>query len=436
MPFGLVRLLASGVVLLLVAGCGGGSGGGSTGGGGGGNSTTVTFKFNGATPVAAAGKIGSGAFTAETIHSGSLSLSIPNGTTNFALAYACPPLVQTAGNLQFLLNEEFVIEASTADGSTFNAVCRETPTAPQTGTLTASVDASAFPGVSFLNVYAQNGSSLLSSYSGTSAANFSFSAPLGNDRVEVLAFDSVTQGLLETFSLAAARNFSSQAVPGALNGGNPVVLGPADATTSQAITYSTPPSGYSAPSTLVGYEMGGASSFLIADGATTQYPVLPAGAVQSGDFYSFVAATYSSSNPGEGMIVVMTTAGGGPVSVTFPAQWSYAGPTPAALPAFDFTYAGFTGKTGVMQSASLAWSSGTLGQNFFEVNATANYQNGSTTVAFPDLSGLAGFLPAPSTGTNVDWSAEILQNSYGVLQSMPSSAMGSVVENGGTYMVP
>jgi hypothetical protein len=68
--------------------------------------------------------------------------------------------------------------------------------------------------------------------------------------------------------------------------------------------------------------------------------------------------------------------------------------------------------------------------------ATANYQNGATTLAPPDLSGISGFLANPQSGTQAVWSADISQNSGEVPQTAPSMATSSVVQNGGTYTVP
>jgi uncharacterized membrane protein len=67
--------------------------------------------------------------------------------------------------------------------------------------------------------------------------------------------------------------------------------------------------------------------------------------------------------------------------------------------------------------------------------ASANYQNGSPTVKFPDLSGLSGFLPAPPSGTQVTWLAQITQASGGQVSS-PSNVMAVTVSNSGFFNVP
>ena len=119
MSVAILRFSALCCVVTLVAGCGGSSIGGGSAAGGGSTPTVVTFNFTIATPTVVAARVGAGLFTTQTLNSRSLSLSIPNGTTNFSVAYACTlPL-----SAQVQVPEQFVFEASTADGSSFTAPC-------------------------------------------------------------------------------------------------------------------------------------------------------------------------------------------------------------------------------------------------------------------------------------------------------------------------
>ncbi|HEY6489738.1 MAG: hypothetical protein WCC26_08455 [Terracidiphilus sp.] len=427
-------LCALSLLAACIAGCGGSSSGGGSNGGGGSSATTVTFAFRGTTPTAAAAKVGSAGFTAQSLNAGALTLSIPSGTTNFAVAFVCPPLAITSGGVQIgQTSRESVFEATTADGTSFTEACAARLPSTPTGTLSASVDASAIANASFLTIEAQAGDSGATASVETPAGSFSFAAPAGSDRVEAVAFSEVSQGATESFSLVGARNFSGQAVPGALNGGNPVVLGSADQTTSAAITYNGVPSGFATPSTIAIYEMAGGGGFLIADAATSQYPVLPAGAAEAGDSYVFESAARNGLQTVSSFVYASA---GGPVSFTFPAPWSYTGPTPAALPTLDFSYAGFAGKSGVTEAASIGWSVGTYSQNTISTIATASYQGSATTLAIPDLSGITGFFASPPSGTQVVWLGEISQNSWGALQAAPSNATANIVQNGGAYNVP
>ena len=241
----------------------------------------------------------------------------------------------------------------------------------------------------------------------------------------------------------AVKTFDPQQVPGALNGGNPVVLTTADETTSQTVAYKNVPAGFTAPTLQVLFNMAEKTGFIVAIGPGTFYPALPAAAMDSGDFYSFIAISYQSSLDGIGVgpavAAYATTPTGGPMTFSFPAPWSYSGPTPAALPMFDFTYPGFSGKNGLERLATLTWLTGTpsaIDEKTFIVRTTGNYLNGTAQVAFPDTSSLTGFPPAPPSGTHVSWSAEIGQHSYESGQTAPSSSTGSAVLTEGGYTVP
>lgn len=434
-------VLAALPVAVLLAGCGGGASsggnGGGTGGGGNSNPTTVTFTFQGALPAAVAAKIGSGSFTAQTVSSGTLTLSIPSGTTTLAVVYLCPAYTETAGPSQFQINQEVVNEVSTADGTQFYGSCPQAPATGQTGTLTASVDASAVPGVSILDLDAVNGSNTAAELAATATASFSFAAPAGTDRVELFAFNQQITPEEGFLTLVAAKDFSGQAVPGALNGGSTVALGAADEVTAEPITYANVPSGYSAPTTEVTFNVNGSHGVIIEDAASNSYPALPVSAVESGDTYLLMAHANDSSNIANEVMCEQTTSSAGPASFTFPTPWTYAGPTAAALPTFTFAYTGFSGSAAITDVASLFWSPSSTMQDAFVVTASTNYLSGSTSLAMPDLSGVAGFLPAPVSGTSVSWGASVNQGIPGVAQaSLSPNETSSTVTTGGRFTVP
>lgn len=439
----------------MLSGCGGGTngtasgGGGSTGGGGptgsGGNgsnsSTTVTFTFTGTMPSAVATQVGSGSFTLATVSSGAVSLSVPSGTTRFALAYVCPPGNETAGLTAVTSTTQSVIEATVADGTSYTAPCPFTATG-QTGSLGIDVDASAIAGTSNLNIVAQNGNSIAADYVGAARANFTISAPAGSDWVDLLAYQTNSSGL---DSLVAIKSFSAQTVPGSLNGGNAVVLGAADATIPEPITYNNVPQGFNSPYAQVTFQPATRNfDTLLALNATSMYPALPTGVAQGGDLY--VIQGQANLNPSSGgsvsdesVMALSTLSNPGPVSLTFPAPWIYAGPTPAALPTLNFSYTGFAGHAGLRQGAAMYWMLGNSVANAFEIDASANYQAGSTSISFPTLAGLTGFLaPAPS-GTLVTWEAYETLTSVGFASSfgkLPANTTESQVLDFATYVVP
>lgn len=408
-----------------MVGCGGGStGGGSNGGGGSSPSPTiVTFSFTEGPPTIAAAMIGSGSYALQSLTSGKLSLSIPNGTTTYAVAYLCTGPSFPA--------YEGVFEASTADGTSFTLPCIVPGPSDQTATLSTNVNATGIPGANRAYVSVSNGTFLESSEV-LLDGSYSFQAPAGSDRVVVLAYQNGQTTLL------AAKSFTGQTVPGALNGGNQVVFTAADETTSEPITYSNVPSGYNAPATVAELVMssGGLNAITLSFDAA-QYTVLPASALTTGDSYQFEAATNNSTNVGESMTVYKTSTSAGPLSFTLPPPWTYAGPTPAALPTFTFAYTGISGNTGTFDEGAIDWIGSSGYYSGISVSATANYLNGSTTIAFPDLSSLPGFLAPPPSGTQVSWSAAVEQNSAGPVQSLPTNG-GTLtsVQNNGTYTEP
>jgi hypothetical protein len=422
----------------LVCGCGGSIGAGNTGGGA---PTVVTFTITGVTPTAVATKIGSGSFTPATLSSGTLTLTIPTGETNFAVAYSCTALLEPSGSGPSEEMEQDVFEATTLDGNSFSGACLGglVPSPPAaTAQLTGTVDASSIAGVSSFTVSAGNASAGDVNFGApfTNSSSFGFAAPEGTDRVLVLAYDDVYSPPAPAGStfLAAARSFDSQAVPGTLNGGNTVTLGAADKTTSVAITYGNLPSGFAIDFSSASFSTGptGEEKTIIAAPATTQYPSLPQGATEAGDYYSIYMDAYSGNS---GMSITKTFTSTVPVALTFPPKWSYAGPTPAAQPTFQVAYQGFSGAVGVSNVTYWSWLSSGVGY-FASVTATATYLNGATSISMPDLSGLTVSIPPPVSGTSVDWSAGITQTTYASQPSSPANATMTTVGNSGTYQVP
>jgi len=432
-----------GFIVPLIAGCGGHSSGGD-----GGSPTTVTVTFTGAAPTAIATQVGSVSFTPVTAPSNTITLSVPGGTTSFGVAFECPLITVTGTQL----SEMYVFKATTLDGTSYSQSCPESVIPASSGFLAGSVDASAIPVVSssgpgpFLAVEAWGGGAVESTLWFGPAFDFSFTAPSGSDRVEVAAYNSFLTSVVavgEGISLAAARNFSGQTVPGSLNGGNTVVLGTADETTPESITYARVLAGFSVPYTAVNLEMAGNGSFAVDTAATTQYPALPASAIESGDYYSFFS---SANNPTAsfnadgyivaGVIAAQNSATAIPLSVDFPPAWSYAGPQAAALPTFNFVYSGFSGATSVYDSVILTWKPDTSDQHSLQVTATANSSAGSTSLAIPDLSALPGFLASPTSGTSVLWEAEISQGTFPPLEPIPANGTVLSVSNAGWLTVP
>jgi hypothetical protein len=430
MSFGMIRLSILGGMLILMAGCGGSGGstggngsGGGTGGdgtGGGGTPTTVTYTFTGGTPTAVATQIGTGAYTQASLQSGALTLSIPSGTTNYSVAYTCPLGITGPANF----NDEYVIDASIEDGTSIRTGgCTGSGSGAGTtmGVATLQVNAAAIPGTAYVFV-GQNGQS----WSGNTLS-INSEMVVGTSDVIVYAQDSNGKVL-------AVRILRDQTIPGALNGGNQVVLGASDETVPQTVTYKNLAAGFSAPLASVEYLTASGSGLALGFDAIAHYPAVPSGAVQSGDSYVFSAEAESTTTSGEVVSITQTSSNGGPQTFTFPSPWPYAGPTAATLPTFNFDYSGFSGVSSVRESASIAWTQEMWTPYSIHISATSNFQNGATTLTVPDISGLTGFMaPAPS-GTSIFWIATINQGVS--LTGSQSSTTQSSVQNSGTYSEP
>ena len=69
-------------------------------------------------------------------------------------------------------------------------------------------------------------------------------------------------------------------------------------------------------------------------------------------------------------------------------------------------YSGFSSVTGVNYEMQIEWPWTAGAARFlYKMTATGNYLNGAPPLAFPDLSGLTGFLVPPGSGTVVLWGA-------------------------------
>ena len=411
-----VRFFLCFVVVAGLAGCGGSSNGGS--GGGGGNPTIVTYTFKGAMPAAVATQIGTGAFTQATLDSGTLTISVPSGTTDYAVAYSCPSTTLPG----LTGNGELVIEASTLDGT---SIARSCGAATSSGTATVQINVAAIPGASIVFI----GDSLLPSVQPWLGNTLTLSLQLqtGTHDVPIYVIDA-------SASVVATRILRSQTVPGALNGGDTVTFSTSDETVLEPITDSNIPAGFLPGISLVAYETSDGNGASLSIGNFTQYRAMPVAAYESGDYYMFDVVAHSATTPTEEVGVETLTSSAGAQSFTFPAPWSYAGPAAAALPTFNFAYTAFSGMSNVSKYATLEWSPMANSTNVITVDASANYRNGATSITVPDLSGLTGFLaPAPS-GTTIIWRASVRQGNP-FLTTPPAGAV-QFVQNAGAYTEP
>ncbi len=382
---------------LALAGCGGGS---STSPSPTGNTVIVTFTDG--TPVAVAEQIGTGSFAAASLQSGKLTLTLPSGTTRYAIAYVCPPVTFFG-----TLNAESVIEATLQDGTAYSVSCSAPPT---TGHATGKVDASLIAGAASVRICGSGGCA------------------------GILALDGSS-------NILGVKMVRAQSVPGTVNGGNTIVFTPSDATTTQSLTVTNLPAGFvSPPAVGVDYFTANGTRILINNNSPGTYRALPAAATQPGDFYSYESNTNDTATHNQAIgITQNTTSGGGPATIALPAPWSFSGPAAAALPTFTFNYSGFTGLAATADQAGIGWATGATSFNSITVTATGSFQNGLTTITIPNLSSLSGFFAPAPTGTTINWVGDIFGGTaqeFNFFPLPPANGSISFVQNRGTYIEP
>lgn len=416
---GLIKKLLSGALMLLVAGCGASNPTSSTG-------TTITVTFKGNAPSAVATKFGGSAIRAVTLQgANTLSFVVPAGTTNYTLAYVC---TSTNG----AVTEEFVLEASIEDSNSINRACPLAGNVPLLGAATGSIDATAIAGAASVSVFPQGLTQALAV-----KGPFSINLPVGMEDVAFAVLDT-------NDNILALKILRSQTVPGAINDGNAVIFSAADATPLQTFTLSGVPAGFVGGPFVEYRTASGTSIALNFQGAnnSTSYAIVPGAAAQNGDFYLFIGAALSlpPSTLHQSMQIIQRTATGGAATLTSPAALMFAGPTPAALPSFNFSYSGFpTGLSTGVQQARISWAPTATSRDSITVTATPNFLNGATSLNVPDLSALSGFLAPAISGTQVAWDVEIFGNAgqaFPAVAIPPANGLAGLVENRGTYTQP
>ena len=327
------------------------------------------------------------------------------------------------------MTSEFVIQASTKDGTSFNVSCQGSTAT--TGALTGSVDATAIPGAANVQIRGNLG---YGTAVGASNGLFNVSLPTGSNDVALIVMDGSPQP-----NVLAVKILRSQTVPGALNNGAVVTFQASDLTTSQPLSVTNVPAGFvTPPAVAVEYFTANGTSFLLDGNSSTLYPAVPASAAQSGDYYAFEsnsddASTFSSAVG----ITQYTTTPSNPATIALPAPWSYAGPSAATLPTFTFSYSGFSSLAAVAQSGEIEWAPTATTLNTITTIATANFQGSATTVAIPDLSSVTGFIAPAASGATIYWVADVFGGTTQEFSFTPSNNSSlSFVQNRGTYAEP
>ena len=401
-------------LLALVIACISGCGGNPTPSG-----TKINVTFTGPVPVGIAERIGTANWAEIAVPTDSqLSFTIPNGTTDYAIAYLCPDSGISGHSPEY---SEYVFEATISDPTTYNLNCiTNVRVVPSTDLVTGSFDASAIPNTAGVVVYPIAGEEP------GSTGTFSSMLVPGIYDFAALALDTAGKILGVKFA-------RGQTVPGVVNDGNPIKFLPSDAATVQSISVTNDPWGGGPPLGWVtaGFTTRSGTSFdVMVPGDGHSCSAVPSSEVQSGDYYTFGAF---DTNPAIGQAIgtTQTATNASAVTVTMPAPMDYSAPVTSTFPNFTINYSGFPVHT---YTASITW--GYIYPDLedsvsFTITtaATASFQNGATTLAIPDLSSLSGFVGAATSGTTIYWSTSLSSGTT-------SSGSSSWVKNSGSYVVP
>jgi len=381
--------------------------------------TAIAVTFAGTAPVAVATQIGTNSWSAASLSSSSLDLTLPEGTTTYGIAYVCST---TQSGVP--LNQENIVEATVQDGTTYQVNCAAAASA--NGTATGSVDATAFPLTANIEVLGLSGYALVPGLTGS----FSLTTESGTQDVAFVALDSSNNTL-------AVHILPGQTIPGAINNGATVTFVATDVVTPQTISVSGVPAGFTG-GTQATYVTANGTYIVLPTSTAGQYPTIPTSTqLQTGDYY-IIDGYASEATTFQGVDYTTTTTTPSALAVTLPVALTTGAPTPAALPTFNVTYSGFSGLTNVADYGSIAWfTTAPSTEIIIQVTATSAYQNGATTLAIPDLSAISGFLASPASGTTVYWGDGVLSGTYQTYTPRPTNGtLSSAYYNNDMFIVP
>jgi hypothetical protein len=336
--------------------------------------------------------------------------------------------------------EATVQDATSLRGNCFGDVSFSSGPLPTLGSVSGTMDATAFPSSPFVHISGKQG------FSGSADLQGPFTAllPVGTNDVAFVLQDNGGAAV-------GIKIFRNQTVPGAVNGGNTITFGSADFPPNQELNVNAP-AGFvvNGQLTEVTYTTAGGTIFPIENGSTV-YQSVPQAAAQTGDFYSYGSEAATSGGASAVGIYQATTNGGGLFTLNLPDPWLPSNPPTSGSPViFTFDYPGFSGIPLFAQRAGLMWATNSLLSNFITVTATANFQNGANTISIPDPSVAGqGFFTCCPSGVGIGWSASILgttapltllDSSFGAISIrgtvLPAGTSAAFVQVSGSFSTP
>lgn len=409
------------------SGCGGASGGGMTGGGAG---TTVTASFAGATmPSAVAYQAGAtGVFQEFSLSGYTFSFTLPAETSAYGFAYICPTFV--AGNAY---TNESIIQATTTDTTSLSLACPSL-----SGNISATFDVSAISGVTSTMLCESYWSNQMF---GTSGVQGLLGVPTGKFDVALVAIGANNAAL----GIQIQRGVN-------VTGSTSIAFPPmtaADELGSAPASITNLPSGATAGWDTTYQTSGGLSAILPVSYTTglpqSTYPTVPSSQSQSGDFYLIQAGAILADGqlPTGSPTALVSSNTASAVTAALPSPLSSStAPMAAAFPTFNVNVGGFTVTGTVVYSAWTQFNTSSVYNTYTYVTQT--WLGANTTFTVPDLSTLAGFAPAPSSGGKEFWALystagtplqfNPVQQSGVMFLSSPTSVQS--VQTGGAFTVP
>ena len=375
-----LSVIAIVLTTVFASGCGGGAMGtsGETG-------TTVTASFSGATmPSAVAYQAGTtGRFQELTLSGSSVSFTLPAETSAYGFAYICPTFAAVNA-----YSNESIIQATTTDTTALSLACPSL-----SGSINATFDASAIPGVTSTLLYEGYWGDQMF---GTSGVQGLLDVPTGTFDVALVAMGDNNAALAVQIQRGVnVTSSTSIAFP-------PMTA--ADELGSAPASITNVPSGAAADFDTTYQTSGGLSAILPVSYTTglpqSTYPTVPSSQSQSGDFYLIQAGANLTS---ESLFALVSSSAASAVTATLPSPASsVTPPMAAAFPTFNAIAAGFTVAGTVVDSSWTQFQTSSTVYNTYTY-VTETWLGTNTTFTVPDLSTLAGFAPAPSSGGLEFW---------------------------------
>lgn len=414
-----LSLVVSALLTIGITGCGGGAATDTTPQAA---STNIAITFTDGPPIKVATQEGSGALTSASLTNGVLNLALPSSTTKYTVVYLCP------GIFVFPDEIEYILEATPADGTAFTVSCFVQQPFGNLNSGSVQVDASAFPGTFGVAFYGLNG------LAGGESLGSGFVSDVVDYHLPSGTYD-VAVAIGGCCGITALRMLRAQTIPGSLNGGNPIVFTQSDAATSgpQTVSDINIPAGFSvSPVSDITYRTSTGTIINLNANGAMQYSSVPPTVTVPTDFYRYDRNYFDTQGQGVGAVA---TSSSFITSISLPQPWTYSGPAPAAFPTFTFDYSGFPP---VAQYAELLWPCCILHEphTAITVLATANFQNGATTITIPDVTGLQGFIAPPPSGTPVFWGADVFGGTHTPFQVFPTVPPPSAIPPPRVPVVP